>query len=105
MKKKMLPDVRHKKKCSKKVFDIKLISGWNCKIQSPQESKEALNHEKDHFHFGCSSNAAFTRSLRQHGHGIGGTLTGNCTITSLTNNGKINFNGYTITLADGTVLK
>ena len=32
------------------------------------------------------------------------TLTGNCTLTSLTNNGTINFNGYTITLADGTVL-
>lgn len=31
-------------------------------------------------------------------------LTGNSTITSLTNNGKINFNGYTITLANGTVL-
>lgn len=31
-------------------------------------------------------------------------LTGDCTITSLTNNGTINFNGYTITLADGTVL-
>ncbi len=33
------------------------------------------------------------------------TLTENCTVTSLTNNGTINFNGYTITLADGTVLK
>lgn len=33
------------------------------------------------------------------------TLTGNCTLTSLINNGTINFNGYTITLADGTVLK
>lgn len=32
-------------------------------------------------------------------------LTGNYTISSLTNNGTINFNGYTITLADGTVLK
>ena len=32
-------------------------------------------------------------------------LTGDCTITSLTNNGTINFNGYTITLADGTVLR
>lgn len=32
-------------------------------------------------------------------------LTGNCTVTSLTNNGTVNFNGYTITLADGTVLK
>ena len=33
------------------------------------------------------------------------TLTGNCTLTSLTNNGTIDFNGYTITLADGSVLK
>lgn len=32
-------------------------------------------------------------------------LTGDCTLTSLVNNGSINFNGYTITLADGTVLK
>lgn len=32
------------------------------------------------------------------------TLTGDCTLTSLTNNGTIEFNGYTITLADGTVL-
>lgn len=31
-------------------------------------------------------------------------LTGNCTITSLDNYGTIEFNGYTITLADGTVL-
>ncbi len=33
------------------------------------------------------------------------SLTGDCTITSLTNNGTIQFNGHTITLADGTVLK
>ena len=32
-------------------------------------------------------------------------LTGDCTLTSLTNNGTINFDGYTITLADGTVLQ
>lgn len=32
------------------------------------------------------------------------TLTGDCTITSLVCNGVIDFNGYTITLADGTVL-
>ena len=32
------------------------------------------------------------------------TLTGDCTITSLTNNGTIDFNEHTITLADGTVL-
>ena len=38
------------------------------------------------------------------GSGCTWTLTGDCTITSLTNNGTINFNGYTITLADGTVL-
>ena len=33
------------------------------------------------------------------------TLTGNCTISSLDNQGTVNYNGYTITLADGTVLK
>lgn len=32
------------------------------------------------------------------------TLTGDCTITSLENQGTIDFNGHTITLADGTVL-
>ncbi|MDO5547821.1 MAG: hypothetical protein Q4F79_04960 [Eubacteriales bacterium] len=32
------------------------------------------------------------------------TLTDDCTISSLTNNGTIDFNGHTITLADGTVL-
>ena len=39
------------------------------------------------------------------GSGCTWTLTGDCTLTSLTNNGTINFNGYTITLTDGTVLK
>ena len=39
------------------------------------------------------------------GSGCTWTLTGDCTITSLTNNGKINFSGHTITLADGTVLR
>lgn len=33
------------------------------------------------------------------------TLTGNCTISSLDDQGTINYNGYTITLADGTILK
>ncbi len=31
-------------------------------------------------------------------------LTGNCTLSTLENNGTIDYNGYTITLADGTVL-
>lgn len=39
------------------------------------------------------------------GAGCTWTLTSDCTLTSLTNNGTINFNGHTITLADGTVLK
>ena len=33
------------------------------------------------------------------------TLTGDCTLNSLENNGTLNLNGYTITLADGTVLR
>lgn len=32
------------------------------------------------------------------------TLTCNCTLSSLTNRGAINFNGYAITLTDRTVL-
>lgn len=32
-------------------------------------------------------------------------LTGDCTITSLVNHGMINFNGHTITLANGTVFE
>ena len=39
------------------------------------------------------------------GSGCVWTLTGDCTVTRLVNNGTINFNGYTITLADGTVMK
>lgn len=46
-----------------------------------------------------SDNAAVTV-----GSGCTWTLTGDCTLTSLTNHGTINFNGSTITLADGTVL-
>ncbi len=38
------------------------------------------------------------------GEGSVMNLTGNCTVSSLENYGTINFNGYTITLADGTVL-
>ena len=33
------------------------------------------------------------------------TLTGDCSLTDLDNHGTIDFNGYTITLADGTVLE
>lgn len=54
--------------------------------------------------------AAMTVSLAACGKpgGFGGSSAvtqGDSVITSLTNNGTINFNGYTITLADGTVLQ
>ncbi len=39
------------------------------------------------------------------GEGCTWTLTGDCAITSLTNKGTLNLNGYTITLADGTVIR
>lgn len=39
------------------------------------------------------------------GSGCVWTLTGSCTVTSLVNNGTIIFSGYTITLADGTVMQ
>ncbi len=37
------------------------------------------------------------------GAGCVWTLTGDCTVSSIVNNGMINYNGYTVTLADGTV--
>ena len=49
--------------------------------------------------------AAADNAVVTVGSGCIWTLTGNCTLTSLVNNGTINFNGYTITLADGTVMK
>jgi hypothetical protein len=71
--------------------------------------------------FTLSAGSTFKGSINIVGNEAGGTatddnavvtvetgatwnLTGNCTVTSLTNNGTIHFNGYTITLADGTVL-
>ena len=48
----------------------------------------------------AGSNAAVTIDS-----GCTWTLTGDCAISSLVNSGTINFNGYTITLADGTVLR
>ena len=52
-----------------------------------------------------TSSAQNGNGVFSYGSGCTWTLTGDCTITSLTNNGTINFNGHTITLADGTVLK
>lgn len=65
-----------------------------------------------------SQNSTFTGAINIAENAAGGTkvennavitvesgscwnLTGNCKITSLTNNWTVNFNGYTITLADG----
>lgn len=39
------------------------------------------------------------------GEGCTWNLTGDCTVTSLTNNGTINFGGHTVKLANGTVLR
>lgn len=39
------------------------------------------------------------------GEGCTWTLTGDCTVTTLANNGTIHYNGYTITLADGAVMQ
>ena len=51
------------------------------------------------------SSAVENNAVITIGEGCTWKLTGDCTITSLTNNGTIDFNGYTITLADGSVLK
>ena len=49
--------------------------------------------------------AAENHAVVTAGSGCVWTLTGDFTVTSLVNNGTINFNGYTITLADGTVMQ
>ena len=51
-----------------------------------------------------SGTAVSNNAVVTIGSGSTWTLTGDSTITSLTNNGTINYNGYTITLADGTEL-
>ncbi|MBP1737256.1 MAG: hypothetical protein H6Q60_1137 [Oscillospiraceae bacterium] len=71
--------------------------------------------------FTLSNSSVFTGTITIEDNAAGGTavsdnadvtieagstwnLTGDSTVSTLTNNGTINFNGYTITLADGTVL-
>ena len=51
------------------------------------------------------SSAVDNNAVVTIGEGCTWKLTGDCTITSLTNNGTIDFNGCTITFADGSVLK
>lgn len=49
--------------------------------------------------------AAENHAVVTVGSGCVWTLTGDCAVTSLVNNGTIIFNGCTITLADGTVMQ
>ena len=79
---------------------VDTISTLNMKLTNGSSFTGAI-HIVDNAQGGAavSDNAAVTIDS-----GCTWTLTGNCTLTSLTNNGTIHFNGYTITLADGTVL-
>ena len=79
---------------------VDTISTLNMKLTNGSSFTGAINIA-DNAQGGAavSDNAAVTIDS-----GCTWTLTGNCTLTSLTNNGTIHFNGYTITLADGTVL-
>ena len=49
--------------------------------------------------------AAENHAVVTVGSGCVWTLAGDFTVTSLVNNSTIIFNGYTITLADGTVMQ
>ena len=49
--------------------------------------------------------AAENHAVVRVGTGCVWTLTGDFTVTSLVNNGTIIFNGYTITLANSTVMQ
>ena len=80
---------------------VDTISTLNMKLTNGSSFTGAINIV-DNAQGGAavSDNAAVTIDS-----GCTWTLTGNCTLTGLTNNGTIHFNGYTITLADGTVLR
>ena len=72
---------------------------------SPPDKPDGDNAGQPGGGFGGSGEVTQGDSANTIDSGSTWNLTGNYTISSLTNNGTINFNGYTITLADGTVLK
>jgi hypothetical protein len=79
---------------------VDTISTLNMTLKNASVYTGAINIEKNAAGgTAVSNNAAVTIEA-----GSTWNLTGNCIISTLTNNGTINFNGYTITLADGTVL-
>lgn len=53
----------------------------------------------------CTLTLSGVKIVNQDSDGVLMRVVGNCTISSLDNQGTINYNGYTITLADGTILK
>lgn len=73
---------------------------------TPETQKDVIPFEnnKKNLAILCAA-AAENHAVVTVGSGCVWTLTWNCTLTSLVNNGTINFNGYTITLADGTVMQ
>ena len=76
------------------------ISTLTMSLTNGSEFKGTVNIIENSSGSAAENNAAVTV-----GAGCTWTLTGSCTLTSLVNNGTINYNGYTITLADGTVMK
>lgn len=76
------------------------ISTLTMSLTNGSEFKGTVNIIENNSGSAAENNAAVTV-----GAGCTWTLTGSCTLTSLVNNGTINYNGYTITLADGTVMK
>ena len=76
------------------------ISTLTMSLTNGSEFKGTVNIIENSSGSAAENNVAVTV-----GAGCTWTLTGSCTLTSLVNNGTINYNGYTITLADGTVMK
>lgn len=73
---------------------------------TPETQKDVIPFEnnKKNLAILCAA-AAENHAVVTVGSGCVWTLTGDFTVTSLVNNGTIIFNGYTITLADGTVMQ
>lgn len=73
---------------------------------TPETQKDVIPFEnnKKNLAILCAA-AAENHAVVTVGSGCVWTLTGDCAVTSLVNNGTIIFNGCTITLADGTVMQ
>jgi len=78
---------------------VDTISNLDMKLSNNSVFNGTINITENKNGTSVSDNAIITIDS-----GSSWNLTGDCTVTNIENNGTINYNGYKITLADGTIL-